>query len=287
MTLFAEPKQLWTAALGELELQMTRAIFDTWLRGSTAMSLDPATHTLTVAVKNGYAVEWLSDRLYPPIERTVQRLTGNGTRVAFVVETRIAPPAVIQTTGAQSTACEPDAWTPPDFDPSNTRRVSGWFPIPEYACKFWAPLLGRTAWRVWEIARQADIRTEKTEWTPARRWSAPEIARLVPCGVQAITGRNHVADDQTPGAELVTIRRMGEPEYETFVLHQPGAFDTLQREGVAEIYATGERRHRVYVVSVLCALPLLHPSQVDALGGELQVQHERWVEAHGLDPELW
>ncbi len=278
----AQPQTLWQDTLKELELQMTRATFDTWLRGSECSAYDEDSHVITVSVKNNYAIEWLENRLYSMIDRTLKRITGNGVSARFVVTEGPSQ----QSIESQQESIDSD-WQAPDFDPSNTRKVAGWFPIPEYACRFWAPLLGRTAWRVWEIARQSDIRTEKSDWTPARRWSVPELARTVPCGSQALTGRNRVAPPHTPGATLELLHPIGEPEREEWTLHQPGAFDTLQAEGVAEINAAGDRRHRVYTISVRSSLPLLHPTQVADLRAELQTAHESWIVAHGLDPALW
>ncbi len=75
--------QLWHRTLAELELQMTRATFDTWLRDSAGVGLADAT-TLTVQVKNQYAVEWLENRLAPVIQRTLYRLTGQALGIQFV-----------------------------------------------------------------------------------------------------------------------------------------------------------------------------------------------------------
>lgn len=68
------PQRLWQAALGELELQMTRATFDTWLRDTHCIGMENGA-TLVIGVKNGYAVEWLENRLYTVIQRTLHRLT--------------------------------------------------------------------------------------------------------------------------------------------------------------------------------------------------------------------
>ncbi len=280
--MIANPQAVWEKTLDELQLQMTKATFDAWLRGSICSDYDDSSHTLIVNVKNQYAVEWLQDRLYPVIERTLQRITGNGTHPRFIVAEELPRQSIKPQ--QESAGSE---WQAPDFDPANTKKVAGWFPIPEYACHFWAPLLGRTAWRVWEVIRQSDIRTDKTDWTPARRWSLPELSRLVPCGVQALTGRNRVVEPHTPSAALEILHPLNEPEREEWTIHQPGAFDTLQAEGAAEISAIGNRRNRIYTISVRSSLPLLHPTQVADLRAELQTAHEAWIIAHGLDPEMW
>ncbi len=80
----ANPQRLWQAALGELELQMTRATFDTWLRDTHCIGIEDDA-TVIVGVKNGYAVEWLGNRLYPVVQRTLRRITGEEMQARFVV----------------------------------------------------------------------------------------------------------------------------------------------------------------------------------------------------------
>jgi chromosomal replication initiator protein len=74
-------KKQWQAALGELELQMTRATFDTWLRGTDV--IDCRGEVLTVYVRHAYAVDWLQNRLLPVIKGTLQRHAGPNVQVVF------------------------------------------------------------------------------------------------------------------------------------------------------------------------------------------------------------
>ncbi|MCD6345392.1 MAG: chromosomal replication initiator protein DnaA [Anaerolineae bacterium] len=78
------PQRLWQATLGELELQMPRATYDTWLRGTSCLGLED-NNRVVIGVKNGYAVEWLEDRLYPIIQRTLAHIAGEEMRARFVV----------------------------------------------------------------------------------------------------------------------------------------------------------------------------------------------------------
>ncbi len=78
------PQRLWQAALGELELKMARATFDTWLRDTHCIGVENGC-TLVIGVKNGFAVEWLDNRLYPVVKRTLARLTGDEMEARFVV----------------------------------------------------------------------------------------------------------------------------------------------------------------------------------------------------------
>ncbi len=79
------PQRLWQAALGELELKLARVTFDTWLRDTHCLGIEND-DTLVIGVKNGYAVEWLENRLYPLIKRTIERLAErDGIEARFVV----------------------------------------------------------------------------------------------------------------------------------------------------------------------------------------------------------
>ncbi|HNT78566.1 MAG TPA: hypothetical protein PKH77_26450 [Anaerolineae bacterium] len=49
--------RVWQTALGELELQMTRATFDTWVQDTHWLQTDEEHELLLIGVKNGYAVE--------------------------------------------------------------------------------------------------------------------------------------------------------------------------------------------------------------------------------------
>ena len=95
---FENPNQIWSAALGELQLQMTQATFDTWLRDSRCVKYE--TNTFTIGVQNGYAKDWLEHRLCAPIKRTLVRLTGYTVDVKFIVwseepQQHEAPPSLL------------------------------------------------------------------------------------------------------------------------------------------------------------------------------------------------
>jgi chromosomal replication initiator protein len=78
-----KPNEVWQAALGELELQMTRETFNTWLKPTRIISFEDG--TLIVGVENGYVKEWLSNRLLATIQRTVTNIVGRTVEVKFVV----------------------------------------------------------------------------------------------------------------------------------------------------------------------------------------------------------
>jgi hypothetical protein len=79
------PDELWQVTLEELRLQMTKATFNQWLLGSTVVPEASTPLSLTVAVRNRYAQEWLAHRLNPLIARTLATVAGYRVHVQFVV----------------------------------------------------------------------------------------------------------------------------------------------------------------------------------------------------------
>jgi DnaA N-terminal domain/IclR helix-turn-helix domain len=80
-----EALRIWADSLSELQLQMTRATFDTWLRGSQVVEADDG--CLTIAVRHASAVDWLQNRLLPVIQRTVAKHAGGDVQIKFVAST--------------------------------------------------------------------------------------------------------------------------------------------------------------------------------------------------------
>jgi hypothetical protein len=70
----SEAQQLWQEALGIMELQMTRATFDTRLRESAALEINGNGQTLVVQVRNRYDLEWLESKLYPVVLRALRQV---------------------------------------------------------------------------------------------------------------------------------------------------------------------------------------------------------------------
>ena len=77
------PETVWKAALGELEMQMTRATFTTWLQGTRALSC--ADDEFVIGVRNDFAKDWLENRLYDLIARTLSGVMNRPVDVRFVV----------------------------------------------------------------------------------------------------------------------------------------------------------------------------------------------------------
>ncbi len=87
---------IWHATLGELQLQMTKATFDTWVRPTHAIAYNDG--EMTVGVHSPYAKEWLENRLHTTIARTVTGIVGQSVQVRYIVKdksvARDTPPFV-------------------------------------------------------------------------------------------------------------------------------------------------------------------------------------------------
>ena len=64
---------------------MTKTTFNQWLLGSRVVDRASTLLSLTIAVRNRYAQEWLIHRLDPVISRTLAALAGYRVQAHFVV----------------------------------------------------------------------------------------------------------------------------------------------------------------------------------------------------------
>jgi chromosomal replication initiator protein len=78
-----DTEHLWQSVLTQLQLQMTRATFDTWLKDTYPIS--QYNGTLVIGTKNDFAKDWLENRLSNTINRTVTNVAGRRLQVQFQV----------------------------------------------------------------------------------------------------------------------------------------------------------------------------------------------------------
>jgi chromosomal replication initiator protein len=92
-----DAKQVWRAALGELQVSLSPANFETWLRDTQLVDVDE--QRFRIAVPNGFAKDWLESRYRSLISQTLARIVGYSVQVEFVVGS----------TGVDGAAAESDA----------------------------------------------------------------------------------------------------------------------------------------------------------------------------------
>ena len=77
------PRKVWQAALGELELQVSRSTFNTWLSGASLVAREADEYI--IGVNSDFVRDWLEARMRTTIERTVAGIAGEKVVVSFVV----------------------------------------------------------------------------------------------------------------------------------------------------------------------------------------------------------
>jgi chromosomal replication initiator protein len=77
--------QVWQTVLGQLQMEMPKAAFDTWVRDTRPVALQDG--KLVVGVHNAYARDWLESRLRSTVRRKLAGLFAKPVDVDFVVWT--------------------------------------------------------------------------------------------------------------------------------------------------------------------------------------------------------
>lgn len=107
------PKQIWQAALGELQLEVTKGTFETYLKRTTLESQEG--NTFVIGVHSTFVKEWIEERLSSQIESTLGRIVGKPVQVRVVVRrrgTRAAQPPLPEPEPERPTETAPAAETP-------------------------------------------------------------------------------------------------------------------------------------------------------------------------------
>jgi chromosomal replication initiator protein len=76
-------QQAWQAALGQLQMEMPKASFDTWVRDADLVSYEDG--VFIIGVQNAYARDWLESRLTSTITRLLTGIMNRSVSVRFIV----------------------------------------------------------------------------------------------------------------------------------------------------------------------------------------------------------
>ncbi|MFZ9735918.1 MAG: chromosomal replication initiator protein DnaA [Candidatus Limnocylindrus sp.] len=69
-------RQVWRATLGELEISLSQATFETWFRRTALIRVDEASSTFTIGVSSGFAKDWIEERYRSLIAQTIAKIVG-------------------------------------------------------------------------------------------------------------------------------------------------------------------------------------------------------------------
>ena len=78
-----DAEQAWQSALGQLQVEMPKASFDTWVRNTRITSYSDG--LFTIGVDNAYARDWLASRLSSTVTRLLMGIMNRTVDVSFVV----------------------------------------------------------------------------------------------------------------------------------------------------------------------------------------------------------
>ena len=113
-----EGKQAWQAALGQLQLEMPKAAFDTWVRDAELISESDG--DFQIGVHNAYARDWLDSRLKSTITKLLNGTMNRPVDVTFVVN-HVAKKSISQN---QSELLDTPNIETPQVENSPPQRVS-------------------------------------------------------------------------------------------------------------------------------------------------------------------
>jgi len=97
------PEDAWRSTKGALQLQMTRANYDEWIKDTHLLSAED--NAFIVGVPNFYVRDWLQERLHPLLKRTLEGIVGRSVELHYtiykkpskVVTQTEAPPPLLTT----------------------------------------------------------------------------------------------------------------------------------------------------------------------------------------------
>ncbi len=76
-------EQAWQAVLGQLQMDMPKASFDTWVRNAEVVSYED--NVFIIGVPNAYALDWLESRLSSKIKRLLCGIMNKTVSLRFIV----------------------------------------------------------------------------------------------------------------------------------------------------------------------------------------------------------
>jgi chromosomal replication initiator protein len=135
-------KQIWQAALADLQTQTSRTSFETWLRNVSAHSFEGDTFVL--AAPSSFARDWLESRLIGELRESIARVVGRPVRVEIVVGDAPSPsrprrqraavdlPEIAPFSAASDRAASGAEDEANDAPEPAARTVDDWRPNPRY-----------------------------------------------------------------------------------------------------------------------------------------------------------
>ncbi|HIN36288.1 MAG TPA: chromosomal replication initiator protein DnaA, partial [Dehalococcoidia bacterium] len=107
-------REVWRAVLGDLQLQLPRPTFETWLKPTEGVAYDD--HVFVVEAPNSFAVEWLERRIYHALQKTLKKVSGREFELQLKVRSEGDFYAVEQAPATSNQAVIGTPTAPPLFE---------------------------------------------------------------------------------------------------------------------------------------------------------------------------
>jgi chromosomal replication initiator protein len=107
-------EQAWQSVLTQLQMDMPRASYDTWVKDTRPVAYNNG--VITVGVRNAYARDWLESRLATTVNRLLVGTLNSNVSVSFVVSQSDEIEA-----NAESEPASPVEVSAPEVQPRNTK----------------------------------------------------------------------------------------------------------------------------------------------------------------------
>ena len=86
-----KPEQAWQATIGQLQMEMPKASYNTWVRDTEMVSYEDG--SFIIGVQNAYARDWLESRLSSTVRRLLTGMMNRSVEVRFIVWQDSSEPA--------------------------------------------------------------------------------------------------------------------------------------------------------------------------------------------------
>jgi chromosomal replication initiator protein len=83
------PQEIWDTALGELQLQVSKPNYNTWLKDTKG--IECRTDLFVIGAPNAFIAEWLENRLLSLIKKTLSGIIGSSVDVQFMIKSPVKP----------------------------------------------------------------------------------------------------------------------------------------------------------------------------------------------------
>lgn len=313
-------QQIWEITQHNLRLQMTQATYDETVKHTCLRNVEG--NTWTIGVDDKLALQWLENRLFDTVQRSLTSAVGKPITLQFANGS--GPPAAVAEP-EPPVAVEADL--PEDLRPEESpgKRLAtvdyfqlffgkgstaGYAMVSHYASQFWAPYLGR-AFLLW---KRLDADARNSIKVVVNRWSEPQIitynglkdalnyphtryigGQIMECpqSVQAIRETEQPLAECCMNHSVIRTKTDQQQRPRCYYWYV-GQLEELHKEKLVaiEVTKTGSHpRSQTTRCQVWRFLPMLTPHQIGRLNGELKKDHERWIKDFGhlldLDFATW